>query len=67
MNVSLGKTMAMVSGGITHDGLSKCKVDSCVFCSLSVRAKTVLCLQCGELIHGRCAGVRSVTPKFSRN
>ena len=35
-------------------------------CSLRVRANSVLCSQCGKWIHGRCAGVKIVTPKFSR-
>ena len=26
-----------------------------------------MCLQCGKYIHGRCAGVKKVTLKFSRN
>ena len=53
----------MVSGGITKDGMSKSKVGtcSCGFCSLRAKANTVLCLQCGKLIHGRCAGVKMVT------
>ena len=47
--------------------MSKSKVDPCGVCSLRVRANSVLCLQCGKLIHGRCAGVKRVTPLFSRN
>ena len=35
--------------------------------SLRVKANSVLCVQCGKWIHGRCDGVRKVTPKFSRN
>ena len=34
MEVSLGKTKVIVTGGITKDGLSKNKVDPCVVCSL---------------------------------
>ena len=30
-------------------------------------ANPVLCIQCGNWIHGRCAGVESVTTGFSRN
>ena len=33
--------------------MSKGKVDPCGVCSLRVKAKSVLCLQCGEWIHGR--------------
>ena len=54
----------MVSGGITKDHMSKSKVDPCGVCSLSVRANSVLCLHCGKWMHGRCAGVKRVTPKF---
>ena len=57
----------MVCGGITKDGMSKNVVDPCGFCSLRVKTNFVLCLQCFKWIHGRCAGVKSVTPMFSRN
>ena len=57
----------MVSSGITKDGLCKGKVDPCNVCSLRVKAKSVLCVQCGKWIHSRCAGVKMVTPKISRN
>ena len=43
------------------------KVDPCRLCSLRVKANSVLCAQCGKLIHGRCAGVKRVTLMFSRN
>ena len=49
------------------DGLSKSKVDPCGVCSLRVKAISVLCVQCGKWIQGRCAGIKRVTPKFSRN
>ena len=32
-----------------------------------MKANSVLCLQCCKWIHGRCAGLKRVTPKFSRN
>ena len=57
----------MVSSGITKDGLSKSKVDPCGVCSLRVKANSVLCVQCGMSIHGRCVILKRVTPKFSRN
>ena len=44
--------------------ISKSKLDPCGFCSLRVEANSVLCLQCGKLIHSRCAGMKRVTPKF---
>ena len=59
--------MVMVRGGITKDGLSKSKVDPCGVCRLRVKANSVLCLQCGKWIHGRCVGVMRVTQKYSRN
>ena len=67
LKVNLGITKQMVCGGITKDGTSKCKVDPCGACSLRVKTNSALCLQCGEWIHGRCAGIKSVTQKYSRN
>ena len=57
----------MVSSGITKDGLSKGTVDPCGVCCLKVKANSVCCLECGKWIHGRCAGVKRVIPKFYRN
>ena len=34
---------------------------------MRVKANSVLCLQCGKWIHGRCAGVKRLLPKLSRN
>ena len=65
LKVNLGKTK--VCGSITNEGLSKIKVDPCGVCSLTAKANSVLCVQCGKWIHGRCAGVNMVTPKLSRN
>ena len=62
LKVNLGKTKVMVSGG-----MSKGKVDPCGVCSLRVKANSVLCLQCGKWIHGRCARAKRVTVKLSRN
>ena len=67
LKVNLGKTKAMVSGGIIKDGMPKSKVDPCGVCSLRAKANSVLCLQCGKWIHGRCAGVKMVTPKCKKN
>ena len=53
----------MVSGGITKDDMSKSKFDPCRVCSLIVKANSVLCAQCGNWTHGRCAGVKMVSPK----
>ena len=55
MNVNLGKSRSMVSGGITKDCMSKGKVDPCGVCSLRVKAK---------LIDSRCADVKSMTTKL---
>ena len=57
----------MVCDGITKDGMSKSKLDPCGVCSLRVKANSVFCLQCGKCIHGRCAGMKRLAPKFSRN
>ena len=47
--------------------MSKSKVDECGVCNLRTKANSVLCVQCGKWIHGTCAGVKMVAPKFSRN
>ena len=53
--VNLGKAEVMACVSITNDGISNSKVDPCGVCSLRVKAKSALCLQCGKWIHGRCA------------
>ena len=57
----------MVRSGITKDGMSKSKVDPCGVCSIRGKASSVLCVQCGKWIHGRCAGVKRATPMFQRS
>ena len=66
MKVNLEKTKVMVCGGITKDGMSKRKVDLCGTCSLRAKANSALCLQCGKLIHSRCAGMKKVTLTSSK-
>ena len=41
MKVNLGKSLVMVSGGITKDGMSKCKVAPCGVCCVRVMANSV--------------------------
>ena len=53
------KTKLIVSSGITKDGLSKSNFDPCGVCCLRVKANSVLC---GRWIHGKCAGVKRVSP-----
>ena len=65
LKVNLGKSKVMVSSGNTKDGLYKSKVDPCGVSSLRAKVNSVLCAQCGKWIHGRCAGVKRVTPKCS--
>ena len=36
-------------------------------CSLTVKANSVLCVQCGRCIHGGCDRVKRVIPKFAMN
>ena len=67
LKVNLGKTKVKVSGSITKDGMSKSKADPCRVCSLRVEANSVLSVQCGKWMYGRCAGVMRVTPKHSGN
>ena len=58
------KTKVMVCGGITKGGMSKSKVDPYGICILRMKANSVLCVQCGKWIHGRCAGMKRFSPKF---
>ena len=67
LKVNLGKSRVMISGGIEKDSLSKSKVDQCGVCSLGIKASSVLCVQCEKCIHDRCARMKRVTVKFSRN
>ena len=62
LKANLGKTMVMVCSNITNDGMTKSKIDPCGVHRLGVGADSVLCVQCG-----RYAGVKRVSPKFSRN
>ena len=64
---NLWKPRVMVSSGITQDSLVKSKVDLCGVCCWRVKVNSVLCVQCGRWIHGRCAGVKRMTPKILRN
>ena len=67
MKVSLEKTNVMVSGGIIKDSFYKSKVYPCAVCRLKVKATSNLCVQCGNWIHGRHAGVIKVNSMFQRN
>ena len=67
MKITLGRPWSWFSDNIMKDGMSKGKVDPCWVCILGVKANWVLCLQYGKWVHSRCAGVKRVTPMFSRN
>ena len=54
----------MVSGGITKDGMYQSNVDLCGVCSLSVKANSVLCLQCGKWMCWSENGNSKVVKKF---
>ena len=62
---NLGKTKVNW-GSITKEGMSKEKM---IHVRLAARVKVASgwCLQCDKRIHGRCARVKRVTPKMSRN
>ena len=67
LKVNLCKTKVMITGGITRDGLSKSKVNSCGVCSLRVMANSFFCVQCGKWFDGRCSGMKWVTVSVSGN
>ena len=52
VKADLGKTKVMISGDITKNGLSKSTDDPCGVCSLGKKTNSILCLQCGKLVHG---------------
>ena len=45
LKVNIVETKVMVCGSITKDGMSEGKVDPCGFCSLGVKANSVLCTE----------------------
>ena len=57
LKISHVKAKLMVSGGITRDVFSECKVDPCGVYNLTIKVNLVLFIQCGKWIHSRCAGV----------
>ena len=48
MKVSIRKSKLMVNGVNSKDGFSQSKVYSCGICGLSVKASSVLCVQCDK-------------------
>ena len=67
MKDNLAKTNAKLSGRITKDGFSKSIHDPCGVYSFRLKAKSVLCVQCGKWILDKCTGVKIVTAKFTEN
>ena len=49
----------MVSG--SEGELFKSKIDPCGVCERRVMANSVLCIKCGNWLHGRCAKIKKVT------
>ena len=67
LKVNLMKSIPIVSVGSTKDVLSKIKFGPYEVCSWTVKANSVLCVQCGEQIHGRCSGIKRVMEKVLKN
>ena len=67
LKVMLGELKVMIGGGITEAGLLTCELDPCGVCSLTVKAKSVVCVQCGKWFHDRCTGVIRFTTKCLAN
>ena len=67
LKVSFGEIKGVFSSHITQDSFSRSKVDPCRVGSLRVKTNSVLCVQSGRWIHGRCTGVKWGTPMFSMN
>ena len=63
--MNLGKTKVLVSGAEGEIHVSK--IDPCGICRKRVMANSVLCVDYGKWIHGRCAKVKRVTPSLGRD
>ena len=63
--MNLRKTKVLVSGA--EDEVSVSKVDPCGICGKQVMANSVLCVKCGNWIHGRCVKVKRVTPRLGKD
>ena len=53
-----------VSGCITKDGMFESMLYAHGVCGLSVKANSVLGVQCGKGFYGRCARKKRVNAKF---
>ena len=60
LNINLGKTKEMVSGGIAKDGLSEQRW----ICSLKAKVNSVFCIQCVEWIHSRSVRIKRINSKL---
>ena len=54
----------MIIVGITTDALCKGEVETYGVSTLIVKANSVLCVQCGKWIRGRCIGEKRLTPRL---
>ena len=53
----------MVSG--SEGELFKSNIDPCGVCGRRVMANSVLCTNCGNWVHGKCAKIKRVTARLA--
>ena len=63
LKVNTRKTKMMVSG--SEGELYKSKIYPCGVCGRRVMANSVLCTQCGNWVHGKCAKIKRVTARLA--
>ena len=64
LKVSYVRITVVASKDVIKDVMSINKVH---LCGMGVLAHPVLCVKCGKWFHSRCAGVKTVAPKCSRD
>ena len=62
---SMGVKVNLRKACITKDDLSNSTVCPCRISGLRIEASSVVCVKYGKGTHGKCAGLKWLTPKFS--
>ena len=63
LKINTRKTKVMVSG--SEGELFKSKIDACGVCGRRVMANSVLCIRCGNWVHGKYSKIYGVTDRLA--
>ena len=63
LKINTRKTKVMVSG--SEEELFKSKIDPCGVRGRRVMVNSVLCIKCGNWVHGRCAKIKRATARLA--